>query len=159
MTHPPTSWPGGVFCTAPCKARSTRCRWALMPPRPPQCQPPTTAHPDPSVLGQDRGAGIPGRQGAPSDSASVASCTTPRPQGSKMDSVEATDAWAPALGVHPRPALSSPCRENAGDPRARPLPCPRPQGTRRPPPKLRAPPRATASDPAVPTPTLWISAS
>lgn len=64
MTHPRTSWRGGVRCTAPCKGRSPRCQRAPDASRAGQRarRPPT--HPDHPVRsgarvpGQARGAGI-----------------------------------------------------------------------------------------------------
>lgn len=60
------------------------------------------------VPGRARVAPTPRRQGAHAYSRGVASCTTPRLQGSKMDSVSETAAWAPAARTVRPPA--SPAR-------------------------------------------------
>lgn len=106
-----TSWRGGVLRSAPCKGRSPdACRARACSPPPAHRDHPYV--PAPGCPTGSAGSASPKRQVAHVYSLGVASCTTPRLQGTKMDSVAETTAWAPARVRHqppgPRPSKGIP---------------------------------------------------
>jgi hypothetical protein len=125
----------------------------------PHCPPdhPWSLSPGPQ---QARGAGITAAQVAHAYSVGVASCTTPRLQGTKMDSVEATASWAPAPRAHPRALPVSASPEDVSDTLERPplsraaLPRPHAALGFPPPPRLQGDPGMGSGPGAGGDPTL-----
>lgn len=123
-----TSWRGGVLCSAPCKGRPpdasrpgprTRCGSRPCPPRPPRG----------SRRGVAGGRARPAsrrRQVVHAYSLGVASCTTPRLQGTKMDSGggDSRMGTGPARSA-PRPPCPRPPRRMPAPPAPDPRRSPR----------------------------------
>lgn len=124
-----TSWTsrrGGVLRSAPCKGRSRdACRAQCPLPVPTPPRPP--ARPGARCPVRSAGPAPRRRQVAHAFSRGVASCTTPRLQRTKMDSVAETASWAPAAYTPVRPARAHP--EDARAPRAGSAPLPASPGS------------------------------